>query len=98
MDEIAVAQPWQGIPRMSEREVDTDKKAQGHEQRCHDVAQWTRMVPVCSGINGLEWMQGRMTKLGKEHRKAEEHEKSTRPPANAGCEPPQSQPSIRLTM
>jgi len=98
MDEAGVAQPWQGIPRTSEGEVSTDKKAQGNEQRCHDVAQRTSMVPVCSGINGLEGMQGRMTELGKEHRKAEEHEKSTRPSANAACEPPQLWLSIRPAM
>jgi hypothetical protein len=98
MDEIAMAQPWQGIPRMSEGEVGADKEAQGHEQRCHGVAQRTRMVPVYSGINGLERMQGRMAKLGKQQRKAKEHEKDTCPSANAGPEPPQSWLSIRLTM
>ncbi|MGH8065859.1 MAG: hypothetical protein ACRERE_11645 [Candidatus Entotheonellia bacterium] len=98
MDEIGVAQPWQGSPRMSEGEVGADKEAQGHEQRCHGVAQRTRMVPVYSGINDLERMQGRMANLDKQHRKAEEDEKSMGPSANAGREPPQSQPSIRFTM
>ena len=56
------------------------------------------MVPVNSGINGLERMQGRMADLGKQHRKAEEHEKRTGPSANAEPEPPQSWLSIRLTM
>jgi hypothetical protein len=97
MEEIAAAQPWQGNPRTAEAEVGADQEAQGHEQRHHGVAQGTRMVPICARINDLERMQGRMTGLDKQHREAEEHENSIGPSANAGREPPQSQPSIRLT-
>jgi hypothetical protein len=83
---------------MAEAEVGIDKEAQGHEKRRHGVAQGTRMVPVCAGVDDLERMQGRVADLNKQHREAEEHENSIGPSANAGREPPQSQPSVRLPM
>jgi hypothetical protein len=98
VEEIAVAQPRQGIPSVVAGKFRAEQEAQGREQRRHDMTQRAGVTPVGSGLNDLKRVQRRMADLHKQHRKAEEDEQGTGATHSANARPAQLWPPFRRAM